>query len=92
MVKINNRRVAVVACSWQLQFKPEQMARVEAVNDEITKLQHKTFAQVQSATAEAIKLWTGSFEYATQLSNEYRKLALEATRQGLALATSTPRV
>jgi uncharacterized Zn finger protein len=70
----------------------EQMARVEAVNDEITKLQHKTFAQVQSATAEAIKLWTGSFEYATQLSNDYRKLALEATRQGLALATSTPRV
>jgi hypothetical protein len=70
----------------------EHMARVEAVSDEIAKLQNKAFAQVQSATAEAIKLWTGSFEYGAQLSTEYRKLALEATRQGLAIATGTPRV
>jgi hypothetical protein len=66
----------------------EHMARVEAVSDEIAKLQQKTFAQVQSATAEAFKLWTGSFEYGAQLSAEYRKLALETARQGFAIATS----
>jgi hypothetical protein len=68
----------------------EHMARVEAVSDEIARLQHKAFAQVQSATTEAFKLWTGSFEYGAQLSAEYRKLALETARQGLAIATSTP--
>ena len=70
----------------------EHMARVEAVSDEIAKLQQKAFAQMQSATTEAFKLWTGSFEYGTQLSAEYRKLALEAARQSLAFATSTVRV
>ena len=37
----------------------EHMARVEAVSDEMAKLQQKAFAQVQPATAEASNLERG---------------------------------
>jgi cytoplasmic iron level regulating protein YaaA (DUF328/UPF0246 family) len=66
----------------------DHFARVEAVSDEVAKIQNKAFAQWQTATAEAIKLWTGSFEYGVQLSAEYRKLALEAARQAASYGTT----
>jgi hypothetical protein len=69
----------------------EQIARVDAANEEITKLQGKTIAQLQAATAEALKLWTGSFEYGVQLSNDFRKLAVDSAKQSLELVTAATR-
>jgi hypothetical protein len=70
----------------------EQIARMEAVNEELAKLQQKTLAQVQASGTEAIKMWAASFEYGAQLAADFRKLALDATKQSFAFATSTTKL
>ena len=55
--------------------------------EELNKLENKGIDQLRTAIDEATRMMKSSIEYQTQISNEWRKLALEATRRAAELLT-----
>jgi hypothetical protein len=65
----------------------EQLGRFESACGEVAKLEEKSLAQMQSATNDAFKLMSSTMTYGAELAASYRKLAVDAARQGLNLMT-----
>lgn len=66
--------------SWK-KMVDEQMARVTSIYDELSKVEGKQIDQLRSGIDEAAKMMKESLAYATQLTAEWRRLSLEATRR-----------
>jgi hypothetical protein len=58
-----------------------QVTRVQAFNDELARFEQKGLEHMKTAIEESNKLARESMAYIAQLSAEWRKLALEATRR-----------
>ncbi len=56
-------------------------ATVSSYWDELAKLENLVYERAKAATADFAKLTNDSIAYATQLSAEWRKLGLEATKR-----------
>ena len=65
----------------------EQTGRIETMCEELDKLENQGIDQLRTAIDEATRMMKSSVEYQTQISNEWRKLALEATRRAAELLT-----
>ena len=68
----------------------EQNARIEKMTEELAKIEAKGLDQMRTAIEEATRLMKSSLDYQAQLSAEWRKMAVEATRR--ATEMMTPRV
>ncbi len=65
----------------------DQLQRMQTVGDEWTKMESKGFEQWTTAVDELAKLTKESLAYSAQLTNEWRKMWLEAVKKnGEALA------
>lgn len=60
----------------------EGVTRMQSFFDELAKLETSHYERTRSAADEMTKLVGDTFAYANQLSSEWRKLTLEATRRG----------
>jgi hypothetical protein len=59
----------------------DQVARLESFYREVGKLQGNAITQITTGVDEAARFTKESVTYAQQLSEQWRKLALEATRR-----------
>ena len=59
----------------------DQIARLEAMQAEAAKMEEKTANDAQAWIDEWAKLARESMTYATQISAEWRKMSLEATKR-----------
>lgn len=57
------------------------IARVEAMFEELEKLQKANMEQFELAVDEGAKLMKASAEYTTKMMDEWRRVALATTRQ-----------
>lgn len=74
--------------SWK-KMLTEQGERMAAMYDEMGRLEAKGLEQARTAIDEATRLMKSALDYQSQLSAEWRRLALEATRR--AAETLTPK-
>lgn len=65
----------------------EGVSRMQAFFDEFAKLEASQYERTRSAADEMAKLVGDTFSYANQLSGEWRKLTLEATRRSTEMLT-----
>jgi hypothetical protein len=65
----------------------DTLARMELAGAEIARVQEQALEQNRHAIDEMAKLSKDSFNYFGQLSTEWRKLTLEATRKAAELLT-----
>lgn len=82
-----NSQVQQAMDSWR-KLVDEQVSRFTAMGEEVAKLEQKGLEQVRTAVDEAAKMTKESFAYAAQLSAEWRKLALEATKRASELISA----
>jgi hypothetical protein len=66
----------------------DHVARVEAASAEATRVQEQAFSQSRQAIDDFARLGRDSLSYFGQLSAEWNKLALEATRTAAGFMTS----
>jgi outer membrane receptor for monomeric catechols len=59
----------------------EGVSRMQALFDELAKLEAKQYEATRTAADEMTKLVGDTFSYANQMTSEWRKLTLEATRR-----------
>jgi DNA-binding transcriptional regulator GbsR (MarR family) len=75
------------------QFKKsmdEQMARMEAVQQEMASLEKKNMEQMQRNMQEMARLFQEGLQYSAQLSAEWRKMSLEAARRTATMMSTNP--
>ena len=65
----------------------EGVARMQALSEELAKLESASYERTRTATDELAQLVTDSLSYANQIGAEWRKLTLEATRRGADMIT-----
>lgn len=63
----------------------QQTERMGAFYQEVAKVERQSVEQAHKNLDEANRLFKASFDYATQLSEEWRKASLEATRRTMSL-------
>ena len=73
-------QVRDVQNSWKKAME-EQLARMELAYGEVSRMQEKNLEQSRHAVDEMAKLTKDSFNYVGQLSTEWCKLTLEATKK-----------
>lgn len=66
------------------------IARLELASGEMARMQEQSLEQSRRAVDEMARLTKDSFDYFGQLSAEWRKLTLDATRKAASFLTSTP--
>ena len=59
----------------------DQTARVEHVYGEVAKIQAASIEQALKSVDEASRLTKESFAYASELTNQWRQMMIEATRR-----------
>ncbi len=59
----------------------DQVARTELAYAEVARIQEQVFAQNKLAIDEMAKLTKSSVDYLAELTNEWRKLTIEATKK-----------
>ena len=65
----------------------DHVAGMELAYAEIARMQEQAFTQNKQAIEEMAKLSKESVDYVAQLSSEWRRLTLDATRQVVGLAS-----
>lgn len=65
----------------------EGLHRMQAFFDELAKLEGSQYERTRTAADEVAKLVGDTFSYANQMTNEWRKLTLEATRRSTEMFT-----
>ena len=63
----------------------EQTGRIESIYAEMAKVEDKGLAQMNAAIDESARLVKDSFAWYTELSAEWRKMTLDATRRSAEL-------
>lgn len=66
--------------TWNRMAK-DQLVRLEALSEQMTKLQGQHVERAHEAVDETAKLVKESLQYTSQLATEWRKLGLETTRK-----------
>lgn len=69
----------------------DHLARVQAVTDEVARVEAQGFAHTRTMIDESAKLAQETVSYASQLSAEWRKLMFEAARKSLDLVNPAAR-
>ncbi|MEM9488515.1 MAG: hypothetical protein AAGC55_05195 [Myxococcota bacterium] len=59
----------------------EQIDRLQSMCDELAEAESEAYQRLRKSSREMSSLMDQSMEYATQLSAEWRKIVLEATRK-----------
>jgi hypothetical protein len=72
--------------AWQ-KMLADSIARMELASAEVARMQETALSQNRQAIDEMAKLSRDSVDYFGQLSTEWRKLTLEATRKAAELFT-----
>lgn len=75
-----NSQVRDAQGAWK-KMMDEQIARMEAMYGEMARMQEQTLEQSKKAVDDMAKLTKDSINYFGQLSAEWRKLSLEATKK-----------
>ena len=68
------------------QLTAEQMARIEQMTAQVEELQAKSLERAYEAIDESAKLMKESLAYAAKLSDEWRKITVEAGKRASANA------
>jgi hypothetical protein len=63
------------------QLSAEHVARMEAMTAQYEEMRRLSIARMTEAVDESARLFKESIAYATTLSDEWRKIALEATKK-----------
>ncbi len=82
-------QVQQFASEWE-KFVTSQVAHVESLLTEISKLEAKGFEKALTSFEEAGRYAKESVALAERVTGEWRKLALEATRRAAQLVTPRP--
>jgi flagellar biosynthesis component FlhA len=88
MSEKNASQVREAQSAWK-KAADEQLARMELAYGEVARMQEQSLEQSRHAVDEMAKLTKDSFNYFGQLSAEWRKLSLEATRKAAEFLTTT---
>jgi hypothetical protein len=65
-----------------------QIKQVESAHDALAKMHEDGFAQARASVEAAASMMVDGMSYGHRLQQEWRKLALDAWRQGATAATS----
>ncbi|MCA9550696.1 MAG: hypothetical protein KC933_11720 [Myxococcales bacterium] len=76
-----NEGPAAAAASAFDKMAEDNIARMEAFFQEMTKLQTKSMEQSVAAIDEAAKLMKEQMQYSAKLATEWQRMALETSRQ-----------
>jgi hypothetical protein len=69
------------------QLTQEQVARMTELSAEAQRMQGDAFARTREAIDETARLMKETLDYAAQLSNEWRRITLEAAKRTTPNAT-----
>lgn len=67
----------------------DQVARVQQLQDDLARFEQKGIEQMRTAVDESAKIAKESINYLSQLTAEWRKLSIDATRRAAELMTAT---
>ena len=79
---MSETKTSQVRDAWK-KMVDDQVARMELAYAEMARVQEQALAQNRQAVDEMAKLSRESLDYVGQLSAEWRKLTLEATRNAV---------
>jgi len=65
----------------------EQIARMDQMSEQLHKMQGQAVERTREAIDETARLMKESLAYSTQLSTEWRKISLDATKKAADLYT-----
>jgi predicted transcriptional regulator len=65
----------------------EQLARMDKMAEQVQSMQGQAVERTKEAIDETARLMKESVAYATALSNEWRKVSLEATKKATEMVT-----
>ncbi len=86
MSETKTSQVQETQAAWK-KLVGDQVARFELGYAEVARMQEQIIAHNKHSIDEMAKLQRESVEYVAQLSAEWRKLTIEATRKAVELAT-----
>jgi len=81
---MSETKTSQVRDAWK-KMVDDQVARMELAYAEMARVQEQALAQNRQAVDEMAKLSRESLDYVGQLSAEWRKLTLEATKSAVGL-------